>query len=1026
MSGTYQQLLARHQQLLSQHERSSEAPGPLDTVRDYIEEVRRQAEVVGDSRDRDQLRSILRFWAVYLHQITGVYPNTTLRPRVVASEPTGTRDTSLHQMPPTPHDFTGRQEELTELLAQAEKGATVIGLFGMGGIGKTTFALKLAEELTDTYTDAQLYINALGTRQRPLSSEDIMSLVLRTFYPNLELPGSEEGLSGLYRSILHKTRALIVIDDAAEAEQIAPLVPPRSCLLVVTSRHLFTVPGMVTTNLSVFSAADARSLLMTIAPRIGDEANTVAELCGYLPLALRLAASMLAEHRDISVTHYVEQLSSSDKRLAWVDASLKLVFGSLNQRLQQLWCMLAAFPDSFDLGGAAAVWDLEHDLTQTHLSDLVKRSLVDWNAATCRYRMHELSRLFADANQPPDELWKSRQRHAVFYKEVLREANERYKSGGEHMKEGLDLFDREWKNIEAGLAWASANAEGSAEGAKLCSDYLRTGPQVLSLRMQPRERFSWLDVAIRAARKCNDHTSEGWHLLNLGIAYAETGDPLRAVEFSGQALDIARAVGDRRLEGYACCGLGQASLAQSETSRALQLCQEALRVAREIVHRRLELRALRELSRVHIATDRIRDTLDANQQRLRIARETGDLRHMAHALATIGVAHAEVSEPREATAALEEALELFLEIGDIKYQGYMLGNLGTVHSEFLGQFAKALACLGEALLIARTLGDRLAEGATLGNMGAAYRRKGDIRRSIDYNYQALAVARAIGDRAGEAITLADLGKAYLALGEREPAVENSNESLKIATEIGARQTEGACWNNLGKGYLIVEDIAQAMECFERARDIYRDIGDRRHEAHAITYLGRACYIWGDRARAVNLNEQALEMARGIGDQRSEAIVLGNYGTVWLGADDGSRARRYFERALALCQKVGDERYKVVSLVGLSRAREAFGDSKGAVQLSEHALKIAERIGDRLSQGACLQNLAVSYLSLGCRERMLECFSRAASTFKVIGNVAQIALIKEMMSAADNATRSGHSGVRASVRNVLKLLSERGV
>ena len=87
-----------------------------------------------------------------------------------------------------------------------------------------------------------------------------------------------------------------------------PLIPPASCLLLVTSRQRFTLPGLKALDLEEMSPTDARDLLLRIAPRIGDRADEIAELCGHLPLALRLAASAMAEQASLSVDEYIQHL----------------------------------------------------------------------------------------------------------------------------------------------------------------------------------------------------------------------------------------------------------------------------------------------------------------------------------------------------------------------------------------------------------------------------------------------------------------------------------------------------------------------------------------------------------------------------------------------------------------------------------------------------------------------------------------------------------------------------------------------
>ncbi len=304
-----------------------------------------------------------------------------------------------HQLPPIPRDFTGRHTELTELIDAFKEGETaLLGLSGMGGIGKTTLALKLAERLVPDYPDAQLYLDLKGMSTQPLSPSEAMAYVIRSLYPQTALPEREAELSGLYQSVLYHQRAILLMDNAASAEQVAPLMPPPSCILLVTPRYHFTLPGLYAKRLDVFPLEDACDLLRTIVPRIGDHAEALAALCGALPLALRLTASTLAEREDLDSNAYIQRLLATPEGLqrTGVPASLRLSVDLLPVDLQQYWYMLAIFPDTFDSQAAAAVWALDQPVAEQTLSTLRAYSLVEWRPENGRYRLHDLVRLFAD------------------------------------------------------------------------------------------------------------------------------------------------------------------------------------------------------------------------------------------------------------------------------------------------------------------------------------------------------------------------------------------------------------------------------------------------------------------------------------------------------------------------------------------------------------------------------------------------------------------------------------------------------
>ena len=650
----------------------------------------------------------------------------------------------LKQLPAPPRDFTGREAELEELRrALRQSGVTISGVQGMGGVGKTALALVLADEFKDQYRDAQIYLDLKGVSAQPLSPAEVMWHVVSSFHPDMKRPDDAD-LPAWYNALLNDNRVLLLYDNAAGAEQIEPLLPPKHCLLLVTSRRHFKVPGMFDKDINEMTEGDAEALLLEVAPRISTDAAAIAKQCGYLPLALRLAASALHKSHALSPSDLLRRLQDKRKRVELVEASFSLSYELLSEELQRRWRSLAIFPTDFDAPAAAAVWQTDVDAAKESLAELEEYSLLDWEETAHRYTLHDLARDFADTRLSATEREQAGLLHAAHYLQILSTADKLYLKGKETIAGGLSLFDNERVNIEAGQAWAAARFADNERAARLCNWYPGAGIYVLTLRQHPRDFIRWHEAALSAARQLKDYAAEGRHLGNLGYAYDDLGEYRRAIGFYEQRLDIAREIGDRRGEGNALGNLGVAYKNLGEMSRAIEFYE----------------------------------------QRLDIAREIGDRRGEGNALGNLGNVYTILGEARRAIELYEQHLAITREMGDRRGEGTDLGNLGLAYAA-LGETQRAIESYEQALVVLREIDDRRGEGAALGNLGLAYDKLGEATRAIEFYKQQLLIAREVGDRRGEGNALSNIGVSYGRLGAMERAIESMEAALKIFEEIEA-------------------------------------------------------------------------------------------------------------------------------------------------------------------------------------------------------------------------------------------------
>ena len=315
-------------------------------------------------------------------------------------------------------DFTGRAGDLDRLLGPA--GTVVISaLDGMAGVGKTALAVHAAHRLAGRYPDGQLFcdLHAHTAGARPLTANAALGRLLRMLgVPPETVPDDLDGRAARWRAELAGRRVLVVLDNAASAAQVRPLLPgsPHCLTLVTSRRRLGVLDGATVLSLDVLPPAEALALFAAVAgaDRVAAEPAAAAEvvgLCGQLPLAIRIAAARLAHRPQWTVAALAGRLRAESGRLAQltladrgVSAAFALSYAQLAPAERRLFRLLGRHPGAdFDAWSAAALADRSPAQAEAGLEALVDAHLLR-PAGPGRYAFHDLLRDYARDLAPQD------------------------------------------------------------------------------------------------------------------------------------------------------------------------------------------------------------------------------------------------------------------------------------------------------------------------------------------------------------------------------------------------------------------------------------------------------------------------------------------------------------------------------------------------------------------------------------------------------------------------------------------------
>ncbi|HEX3650546.1 MAG TPA: BTAD domain-containing putative transcriptional regulator, partial [Pseudonocardiaceae bacterium] len=326
------------------------------------------------------------------------------------------------QLTPDVTAFTGRRQRLADLDAIAGAGSRVALVTGVGGVGKTALAVHWAHRRAADFPDGQLYVDLRGySHGRPVTAAEALARFLRGLgVAPAALPSDTDESATLYRSLLAGRRMQVVLDNAADVAQVRPLLPgdPGS-VVVVTSRDrldgLVVREGAARVVLDLLDPDESMALLAAAvgADRIAAESSAaaeLAELCGHLPLALRVVAANLIARSDLRIAQCVRTLAEdrmtgltvSGDPASSVDEVFDQSYRRLDPATQRMYRLLGVAPGAdISVAGAAELADVTEASAGQALRSLVTAHLVVEDGG--RYSMHDLISEHARARAAADE-----------------------------------------------------------------------------------------------------------------------------------------------------------------------------------------------------------------------------------------------------------------------------------------------------------------------------------------------------------------------------------------------------------------------------------------------------------------------------------------------------------------------------------------------------------------------------------------------------------------------------------------------
>ncbi|MBO3742682.1 AfsR/SARP family transcriptional regulator [Actinoplanes flavus] len=729
------------------------------------------------------------------------------------------------QLPVGLDDFTGCEPEIAQVLTtlgsrRGEDDRQVVVVTGPGGIGKTSFSVHLANLLRPVYPDGQILVGSDG---RDGHTGELVDRVLRALgVADTHRLTTIEDKAARYRATIRDRRLLIIIDNAAGAAEIRPLVPgvPGTALIVSSRARLTTVPRAEHVELRLFSRDESLTLLRRIISpeRVAREPEAAAELaamCAGLPLALRIVAARLAARPHWRITRLLDRMRDERRRLdemAVDGLAVRICVGvgyeGLPPAVRQGFRLLGFLGcATFTEWTAAALFGRSVDDAADLLEHLFDARLVEIDDcpvdSVVRYRMHELVRLYAReralAEDDQADLTAAVRRTVVAATELV-----------DRMGESLPFaIARFHQGIGPATGVDPSVLHPDSGGA----DWLATEADAL------------VTTVVRAAET---GLVEEACVLADAMVYASFGvnnDFGRWNRAHHAAHTAARASGNRVAEAVMSCGVGLLRYKEDRFDDAERHFTAAIDLFGQVGHEHGHAAAISGLGTVLREVGRNREAVPMLERALPILERVGDRAGAAHATYCLGHSHRELGNDDQAMRYLERATTMYRSAGHWRGEAIAVRGIGLIHRARGDLDAAELWCArAHDMVLHRS--DPLLACYTAQSLAKVWIRQGRPERAAEPLHRGLRLCVDAQDRFGAALLRRTLGEMHLAAGRAAEALQDLFLAYAVWTELHHELGRARTLRDIGAAHALAGDCGAAHQAWQSAYATFSRLGIR--------------------------------------------------------------------------------------------------------------------------------------------------------------------------------------------------------
>ncbi|MGI5506251.1 BTAD domain-containing putative transcriptional regulator [Lentzea sp. CA-135723] len=724
-------------------------------------------------------------------------------------------------------DFAGREQQLHDLIEHAREprglSPRILAIDGMGGVGKTSLAVHAAYLLADDYPDGQLYVDLRGytEQQQPLSVESAVETLLRALgVPSSRVPMDTQSRLAEWRAIAAQRRLLLLLDNARDAAQVRPLLPPsaNSMMLVTSRARLVDLDSARWISLGTMTQENSIAML---ADTLGEQrvaaesaaAAELAELCGHLPLALRIAAARLHNRPRWTIAYLVDRLGNESRRLdelrsgeRSVELTLNLSYLGLTREHRTALRLLSLHPGhNIEAYAAAALLGTDLDEAEAIMEHLLDVHMIQQHELGY-YVFHDLVRSFArrlclgTGDRAEDERGEQEDTAALarlldYYMLVTDVACDLAFPGRVSLESPLEkagvslpsLQDahqaRKWLDREQN---ALRNAVARAHRVGLHSHAAALARNVvfqLDATGQFEEYQEIAQIAVAASRELGHSSLLRMSLSNLAVAEWKLGRFYEGIAAATEGLHLAVWLGDRRGEAKDTGMLGVLLGALGRFDEALSRLQQSIAIKRELGASRAEAESLTNLSTLYEQWGHYEEAAAAALRALELNQELGVRDNELVSLADLATAHLGMDQDREAQVYLDRALRMADESLPAADRALVVA-LAAKAAYRRGERDHAATLAARALTLGRTSRTPIRQARIENVLGGL--ALGDDRHelALQLHFNAHRIASEASYQVEEARALQGLTQVYEAIGHITAAAHRRKQAGDLFDKLG--------------------------------------------------------------------------------------------------------------------------------------------------------------------------------------------------------------------------------------------------